>query len=170
MSTQIEFETGGFMTKTSPEIHLLRELHVLASPVVFVVGLATASVWDPKVGSNLLIGTFTSLFAIASATFGLLAVLRTRRLEIRIRAWSALVSGFINATVIGSLLLALRIWYFQWPFNQEPIQPENYIDDGGASWMITIGLICLSSLTWVLGIFAVGATPTKKVSPSKVSA
>ncbi len=149
------------MTKTSPATHLLRELHVLATPAVFLVALATANLWGTKIGPSLLLGTFSTLFAVATVTFVLIAILRTRKLPIKVGILSALVSGFVNATVVTSLVLAFRIWYFQWPFNQEPIQPEDYIDDGGAAWLITIGLAFLGSLIWVLGIFAVGSTPTK---------
>jgi hypothetical protein len=149
------------MTKTSPATHLLRELHVLTTPVVLLVALATANLWGTRIGPSLLFGTFSTLFAVATLTFVLIAILRTRKLPVKVGLWPALVSGFVNATVITSLLLAFRIWYFQWPFNQEPIQPEDYIDDGGAAWLITIGLTFLGSLIWVLGIFAVGSTPTK---------
>jgi magnesium-transporting ATPase (P-type) len=149
------------MTKTSPATHLLRELHVLTTPVVLFLALATANLWGTKIGPSLLLGTFSTLFAVATVTFVLIAILRTRKLPIKVGILSALVSGFVNATVVTSLVLAFRIWYFQWPFNQEPIQPEDYIDDGGAAWLITIGLAFLGSLIWVLGIFAVGSTPTK---------
>jgi len=150
------------MTKTSPETHLLRELHVLASPVTLIVGLATASIWN-VIGPGLVAGICSSLFVAASISFALLGALRGRRLGVRIGIWSSLVSGVVNAVAIGSLLLAFRIWYLQWPFNQGPTQPEDYIDDGGASWFITLGLVALSALIWALGIFAVGATPTRKV-------
>lgn len=105
---------------------------------------------------------YISLFVVAAATYGVIAILRARKLNVQIRAWSALVSGLVNATAIGSILLAFRIWYFQWPSNQEPIQPEDYIDDGGATTLIAVGLAVLGSLIWVLGVFAVGATPTKR--------
>ena len=150
------------MTKTSPETHLLRELHVLASPFTLIVGLATASIWN-VIGPGLVAGTFLSLFVFASISFALLGALRGRRFGVRIGIWSTLVSGVVNAVAIGSLILAFRIWYLQWPFNQGPTQPEDYIDDGGASWFITLGLVTLSSLIWALGIFAVGAAPAKKV-------
>lgn len=149
------------MTKTSPATHLLRELHVLATPVVFLAAFATANMWGTKIGPNLLLGTFSTLFAVATVTFVLIAIMRTRKLPIKVGLWPALVSGFVNTTGVTSLLLAFRIWYFQWPFNQEPIQPEDYLDDGGAAWLIAIGLAFLGSLIWVLGVFAVGTTPTK---------
>ncbi len=155
------------MTKTSPETHLLRELHVLASPFTLIVGLATASIWN-VIGPGLVAGTFLSLFVSASISFALLGALRGRRFGVRIGIWSTLVSGVVNAVSIGSLILAFRIWYLQWPFNQGPTQPEDYIDDGGASWFITLGLVTLSSLVWALGIFAVGAAPAKKVVQAEV--
>ena len=157
------------MKTTSPETHLLRELHVLASAVVLFVAIATASVWGLKIGPSLLVGTFSSLFAVATLAFGLIAVLRTRKLKVRVSAWSALLSGLVNAVVFGSVALAFRIWYLQWPFNQELIQPENYIDDGGASWLITLGLISLSLLIWILGLLAVGATSPGKPPQAEAS-
>lgn len=150
------------MTSTSPETHLLRELHVLSSPVVVLVGLATATLWGAQIAPRPLFGMYISLFVVAAATYGVIAILRARKLNVQIRAWSALVSGLVNATAIGSILLAFRVWYFQWPLNREPIQPEDYIDDGGATTLIAVGLAVLGSLIWVLGVFAVGATPTKR--------
>lgn len=167
-SAQLEFEAGAIMTKPSPETHLLRELHALATPIVFLVALGIVRFWNPVVGPELLIGSYTSLFLAATTAFGLLALIRGRRFKVRVSLWSALVSGLINGVVISSLALAFRIWIFQWPFNQEPSQPSDYINDGGASWLISAGLVALSALIWVLGIIAVGSTASSLKSTRNV--
>lgn len=151
------------MKATRPETHLLRELQVLSSPFVVLAALLSARFIDPEIGPAMLLQTFSIMFVVALLAFLSIAAIRTRRLTVRVRVWSAIVSAIVNATAVGSLAIAFRIWYYQWPFNQEPIQPETYIDDAGAAWLITLGLTALSSLIWVLGIFAVGATPAREL-------
>lgn len=157
------------MKLTSPETHLLRELHVLASPVVFLVGLFSARFVEQRIGLQLVTQSFTILLVAGFMAFWILGLVRSRTLGIRGSIWSTIVSAAVNMFAVGSVFLAFRIWSYQWPYTLEPWDADNITGGGSEPFFIAVMLTVLATLIWVLGIFAVGATPAKLVVKQKVS-
>lgn len=151
------------MRPASKETHLLRELHVLASPVVLFVGLFTARFVEPRIGLELVVQSFTILLVAGFMAFWILGLVRSRTLGIRGSIWSAIVSAAVNMFAVGSVFLAFRIWSYQWPYTLEPWNADNLTGGGSEPFFIAAMLTALAALSWTLGIFAVGATPTKLV-------
>jgi len=151
------------MKPTNPETHLLRELHVLASPVVLVVGLISARFVEQRIGLELLAQSFAILFVAGFLAFWILGLLRSRTLGVRSSLWSAIVSAAVNMFAVGSFFLAFRIWFYQWPYSLEPWNADNITGGGGEPFFIAALLTTLATLIWALGIFAVGATPAKRI-------
>lgn len=149
------------MKLTNPETHLLRELHVLASPVVLVVGLISARFVEQRIGLELLAQSFAILFVAGFLAFWILGLLRSRTLGIRGSIWSAIVSAAVNMFAVGSIFLAFRIWSYQWPYTLEPWDADNITSGGSEPFFIAAMLTALATMIWVLGIFAVGATSAK---------
>lgn len=156
------------MNAIKPETHLLRELHVLASPVVLLVGLFTARIVEPRIGPQMVIQSFAILFGAGFLAFWIIGLLRSRKLRVRLSLWSAVVSATVNMAAVGSTILAFRIWYNKWPFNLEPVEPTGFTAASGEPFFIAFMLIALAGLTWMLGVLAVGATPSKKALPAEV--
>lgn len=156
------------MKRTHPETHLLRELHVLASPVVLLVGLFSARFVEQRIGLELLAQSFAILFVAGFLAFWILGLLRSRTLGVRGSIWSAMVSATVNTVAVGSFFLAFRIWFYKWPFTLEPWDAENVTGAGGEPFFIAAMLTTLATLIWVLGIFAVGATPASQVKTKPV--
>lgn len=156
------------MKLTKPETHLLRELHVLASPVVLVVGLFSARFVEPRIGLQLVLQSFTILLVAGFMAFWILGLVRSRTLGIRGSIWSAIVSAAVNMFAVGSVFLAFRIWSYQWPYTLEPWDADNVTGGGSEPFFIAAMLTTLATLIWVLGIFAVGTTPAKLNVEQKV--
>lgn len=151
------------MKLTNPETHLLRELHVLASPVVFLVGLFSARFVEQRVGLQLVTQSFTILLVAGFMAFWILGLVRSRTLGVRGSLWSAIVSATVNMFAVGSFFLAFRIWSYQWPYTLEPWNADNITGGGSEPFFIAALLTTLATLIWALGIFAVGATPAKRI-------
>ncbi len=149
------------MKRTHPETHLLRELHVLASPIVLLVGLFSGRFVEPRIGLQLVVQSFAILFVAGFVAFWVLCLVRSRTLGVRGSLWSAIVSATVNMFAVGSFFLAFRIWSYQWPLTLEPWDADNITGGGGEPFFIAGTLTALASLIWVLGIFAVGSTPAK---------
>ena len=149
------------MSTTRPETHLLRELHVLASPIVLLVGLFSGRFVEPRLGLQLVVQSFAILFVAGFVAFWVLGLVRSRTLGVRGGLWSAIVSATVNMFAVGSFFLAFRIWSYQWPLTLEPWDADNITRGGGEPFFIAGTLTALASLIWVLGIFAVGSTPAK---------
>jgi hypothetical protein len=64
---------------------------------------------------------------------------------------------------VGSFFLAFRIWSYQWPLTLEPWDADNVTGGEGEPFFIAVMLTALATLSWALGIFAVGATPAKLI-------
>lgn len=156
------------MKRTHPETHLLRELHVLASPVVLLVGLLSARFVEQRIGLQLLVQSFAILFLAGFLAFWILGLLRSRTLGVRGSIWSAIVSAAVNMFSAGSFFLAFRIWFYKWPFTLEAWDAENVTGAGGEPFFIAAMLTTLATLIWVLGIFAVGTTPASQVKTEPV--
>lgn len=157
------------MKRTHPETHLLRELHVLASPVVLLVGLLSARFVEQRIGLQLLVQSFAILFVAGFLAFWILGLLRSRTLGVRGSIWSAIVSAAVNMFAVGSFFLAFRIWSYQWPYTLEPWNADNITGGGSEPFFIAAMLTTLASLVWVLGIFAVGTTPASQVKTKAVA-
>lgn len=149
------------MKLTNPETHLLRESHVLASPIVLLVGLFSGRFVEPRIGLQLVVQSFAILFVAGFVAFWVLGLVRSRTLGVRGSLWSAIVSATVNMFAVGSFFLAFRIWSYQWPLTLEPWDADNITGGGGEPFFIAGMLTALASLIWVLGIFAVGSTPAK---------
>lgn len=156
------------MKTTSRETHLLRELHVLAGPVVLVVGLFSRQFIEPRIGLNMLLQSFAILFVVGFLAFWILGLVSSRTLRVRGSVWSTMVSATVNMVAVGTVYLALRIWVNQWPFNLEPGAPDDVTGSAGEPFFIAAMLTALAALTWALGIFAVGATPAKLIVEQEV--
>ena len=156
------------MKRTHPETHLLRELHVLASPVVLLVGLFSARFVEQRIGLQLLVQSFAILFVAGFLAFWFLGLVRSRTLGVRGTVWSAIVSAAVNMFAVGSVFLAFRIWSYQWPYTLEPWNADNITGGGSEPFFIAAMLTTLASLVWVLGIFAVGTTPASQVKTEPV--
>lgn len=157
------------MKRTHPETHLLRELHVLASPVVLLVGLFSARFVEQRIGLQLLVQSFAILFVAGFLAFWFLGLVRSRTLGVRGTVWSAIVSAAVNMFAVGSVFLAFRIWSYQWPYTLEPWNADNITGGGSEPFFMAAMLTTLAFLVWVLGIFAVGATPAKLISEQEIS-
>jgi len=149
------------MKPTNPETHLLRELHVLASPVVLLVGLLSARFVEQRIGLQLVVQSFTILFIAGFMAFWMLGLLRSRTLGVRGTIWSAIVSAAVNMFAVGSVFLAFRIWSYQWPYTLEPWDADNITSGGSEPFFIAAMLTTLATIIWVLGIFAIGTNPVK---------
>lgn len=149
------------MTTTRPETHLLRELHVLAGPIVLLVGLLTGRFVEQRIGPQQVLQTFGILFLAAAVTFWILGWIRSRRLPVRPSIWSMVLSAMVNMAAVGGTLLAFIIWYNKWPLNLEPVEPTGFEGASGESFFIALMLFGFSGLAWLLGILAVGSTPAK---------
>lgn len=149
------------MKASSPETQLLRELHVLASPIVLLVGLFSGRFVEPRIGAQLVVQSFAILFVAGFITFWILGNIRSRKLSIRVSISSSVASAIVNTFAVGSLFLAFRIWSYQWPLTLEPWDADNVTGGGGEPFFIAGMFTALATLIWVLGIFAVGATPAK---------
>ena len=150
------------MTTLRPETHLLRELHVVASPIVLLVGLFTGRFIEQKIGPLQVLQSFGILFVTGALAFWALGLIRSRNLAVGASFWSAIVSATVNMAAIGGALLAFRIWFNKWPLNVEPVEPTGFEGSSGEPFFIAVMLIAFSGLTWLLGILAVGATPAKQ--------
>ena len=149
------------MKLTNPETHLLRELHVLASPIVLLVGLFSGRFVEPRIGLQLVVQSFAILFVAGFICFWILGNIRSRKLSIRMSISSSVVSATVNMFAVGSLFLAFRIWSYQWPLTLEPWDADNVTGGGGEPFFIAAMLTTLAIIIWILGIFAVGTTPVK---------
>lgn len=149
------------MKLTNPETQLLRELHVLASPIVLLVGLFSGRFVEPRIGLQLVVQSFAILFVAGFISFWILGNIRSRKLSIRVRISSSVVSATVNMFAVGSLFLAFRIWSYQWPLTLEPWDADNVTGGGGEPFFIATMLTTLAIIIWVLGVFAFGATPVK---------
>ena len=149
------------MKLTNPETHLLRELHVLASPIVLLVGLFSGRFVEPRIGLQLVVQSFAILFVAGFISFWILGNIRSRKLSIRVSISSSVVSATVNMFAVGSLFLAFRIWSYQWPLTLEPWDADNVTSGGGEPFFIAAMLTTLAIIIWILGIFAVGTTPVK---------
>jgi hypothetical protein len=149
------------MKLTNPETHLLRELHVLASPIVLLVGLFSGRFVEPRIGLQLVVQSFAILFVAGFISFWILGNIRSRKLSIRVSISSSVVSATVNMFAVGSLFLAFRIWSYQWPLTLEPWDADNVTSGGGEPFFIAAMLTTLAIIIWVLGIFAIGTNPVK---------
>ena len=156
------------MKLTNPETHLLRELHILASPVVLLVGLFTGRFVEPQIGLSMLLQSFAILFVVGFLAFWILGLVRSRTLGVRGSIWSGIVSATVNMVAVGTVYLALRIWVRQWPFNLESAAPDDITGADGEPFLIAVMLTALATFIWVLGIFAVGATPARQPKSKQV--
>lgn len=149
------------MTTGRSESHLLRELHVLATPVVVLVGALTAQFVDQKIGPIQVIQSFGILFLAGALAFWVLSLIRSRKLSVGVGVWSVLVSATANMASVGGTFLAFRIWYNKWPFNLEPVEPTGF-EGPGAPFFLLLLLLAFSGLVWLLGILAVGSTAPER--------
>lgn len=149
------------MTIVRPESHLLRELHVLASPLVVLVGFLVDPYIVQKIGPVQVIQSFGILFAAGAIAFWSIGLILTRRVPVAISTWSVFVSATANMAAVGGTFLAFRIWYNKWPFNLEPVEPTGF-EGPGSPLFITLMLLAFSGLIWLLGILAVGATSSEQ--------
>ena len=149
------------MKLANPETHLLRELHVLASPIVLLVGLFSGRFVEPRIGLQLVVQSFAILFVAGFISFWILGNIRSRKLSIRVSISSSVVSATVNMFAVGSLFLAFRIWSYQWPLTLEPWDADNVAGGGGEPFFIAAMLTTLAIIIWVLGIFAIGTNPVK---------
>jgi len=145
------------MTTGRPESHLLRELHVLASPAVVLVGFLVDPFIVQKIGPIQVIQSFGILFVAGAIAFWAIGLILTRKLPVVINVWSVIVSATANMAAVGGSFLAFRIWYNKWPFNLEPVEPTGF-EGPGASFFLLLLLLAFSGLVWLLGLLAVGAT------------
>jgi hypothetical protein len=145
------------MTTGRPESHLLRELHVLATALVVLVGFLADPHIVQKIGPIQVIQAFGILFVAGAMAFWAIGLILTRKLPVVINVWSVIVSATANMAAVGGSFLAFRIWYNKWPFNLEPVEPTGF-EGPGASFFLLLLLLAFSGLVWLLGLLAVGAT------------
>lgn len=145
------------MTTARPESHLLRELHVLASAGVVIIGFLADPYIVQKIGPVQVIQSFGILFVSGAMAFWAIGLILTRKLPFVISVWSVIVSATANMAAVGGSFLAFRIWYNKWPFNLEPVEPTGF-EGPGASFFLLLLLLAFSGLVWLLGLLAVGAT------------
>lgn len=145
------------MTTGRPESHLLRELHVLASLVVVLVGFLIDPFIVQKIGPAQVVQSFGILFVAGALAFLAIGLIPTRKLPVVISVWSVIVSATANMAAVGGTFLAFRIWYNKWPFNLEPVEPTGF-EGPGASFFLLLLLLAFSGLVWLLGLLAVGVT------------
>ena len=141
---------------------------MLAGPVVLLVGLFSGRFVEQRIGLNMLLQSFAILFVFGFLAFWILGLARSRTARVRGSIWSATVSATVNMVAVGTIYLALRIWANQWPFNLEPGAPDDITGSEGEPFFIAVMLTALATFIWVLGIFAVGATPVRQPKSKQV--
>lgn len=101
-----------------------------------------------KIGPVQVIQSFGIPWAAGALAFWILGYFRSRTLRIRGSIWSAVVSATVNL---------------------EPGEPDGITDSHGEPFFIAVMLTALATLSWILGIFAVGATSAMQSAQAEAS-